>query len=113
MLHFTQPSALRRVKVPSTANYNRQLSIVVPCGTLPHLTVTSISELNISLHTFLKFPTYLLTRHHILQNLCVIRFHPAFNIILKLKFSLYRPGVAQRVGRGIVLLFHDRGTRRG
>jgi len=25
----------------------------------------------------------------------------------------YRPGVAQRVGRGIALLFHDRGTRRG
>ena len=24
-----------------------------------------------------------------------------------------RPGVAQRVGRGIALLFHDRGTRRG
>ena len=23
------------------------------------------------------------------------------------------PDVAQRVGRGIVLLFHDRGTRRG
>ena len=25
----------------------------------------------------------------------------------------YRPGVAQRVGRGIALLFHDRCTRRG
>ena len=32
---------------------------------------------------------------------------------LKLKFSRYRPGVAQRVGGGIALLFHDRGTRRG
>ena len=31
----------------------------------------------------------------------------------KVKWSRYRPGVAQRVGRGIVLLFHDRGTRRG
>jgi len=31
----------------------------------------------------------------------------------KVKFSRYRPGVAQRVGRGIPLLFHDRGTRRG
>ena len=30
-----------------------------------------------------------------------------------IKFSRYRPGVAQRVGRGIALLFHDRGTRRG
>jgi hypothetical protein len=29
------------------------------------------------------------------------------------KWSRYRPGVAQKVGRGIALLFHDRGTRRG
>jgi len=32
---------------------------------------------------------------------------------VKVKWSHYRPGVAQRVGRGIALLFHDRGTRRG
>ena len=31
----------------------------------------------------------------------------------KVKWSRYRPGVAQRVGRGIALLFHDHGTRRG
>ena len=29
-----------------------------------------------------------------------------------LKWSCYRPGVAQMVGRGIALLFRDRGTRR-
>jgi len=34
------------------------------------------------------------------------------HILLK-KWSRYRAGVAQRVGRGIALLFHDRGTRRG
>ena len=34
-------------------------------------------------------------------------------ILVKVKWSRYRPGVAQRVGRGIALLFHDRGTRRG
>ena len=34
-------------------------------------------------------------------------------IYIKVKWSRYRPGVAQRVGRGIALLFHDRGTRRG
>ena len=28
----------------------------------------------------------------------------------KVKWSRYRPGVAQRVGRGIALLFHDRDT---
>ena len=32
---------------------------------------------------------------------------------VKVKYSRYRPGVAQRVDRGIALLFHDRGTRRG
>jgi len=31
----------------------------------------------------------------------------------KVKWSRYRPGVAQRVGRGIALVFHDRGTRSG
>jgi len=30
----------------------------------------------------------------------------------KVKWSRYKPGVVQRVGRGIALLFHDRGTRR-
>jgi len=33
-------------------------------------------------------------------------------IYIKVKWSRYRPGVAQRVGRGITLLSHDRGTRR-
>jgi len=32
--------------------------------------------------------------------------------VWRLKCSSYRPGVVQRVGRGIALLFHDRGTRR-
>jgi len=30
--------------------------------------------------------------------------------MVKVKFSFYRPDVAQRVGRGVALLFHDRGT---
>ena len=30
----------------------------------------------------------------------------------KVKWSRYRPGVARSVGRGITLLYHDRGTRR-
>jgi len=32
---------------------------------------------------------------------------------VKVRCSRYRPGVTQRVGRGIAILFHDRGTRRG
>jgi len=35
------------------------------------------------------------------------------NIEGKVKWSFYSPGVAQRVGIGIALLFHDRGTWRG
>ena len=35
-----------------------------------------------------------------------------FKKYVKLKWSRYRPDVAQRVGRGIALLYHDRGTRR-
>jgi len=31
----------------------------------------------------------------------------------RIKCSRYRPGVVQRVGRGIAVLFHDRGTKRG
>ena len=44
---------------------------------------------------------------------------PVVNVVrikyvkVKVKWSRYMPGVAQRVGRGIALLFHDRGTRRG
>ena len=32
---------------------------------------------------------------------------------VKVKWPCYRPGVAQKVGSGIALLFHYRGTRRG
>jgi hypothetical protein len=34
-------------------------------------------------------------------------------MFVKVKFSRYRPSVAQRVGRGIAVLFYDRDTRRG
>ena len=39
--------------------------------------------------------------------------HIYIYIYIKVKWSRYRPGVAQRVGRDIALLFHDRGTWRG
>ena len=42
-----------------------------------------------------------------------ILFEVTKHLHVKVKWSRYRPGVAQRVGRGITLLFHDRGTRRG
>ena len=45
----------------------------------------------------------------------VFRVHQlhVFWLCKKVKWSRYRPGVAQRVGRDIALLFHDRGTGRG
>ena len=36
-----------------------------------------------------------------------------FYVYTKVKWSRYRPGVAQRVGRVIALLFHDHGPGRG
>jgi len=53
-------------------------------------------------------------RFHLLTKLLYnfITSHQMLNI-KKVKLSRYRPGVAQRVGKGIALLFHDHGTRRG
>ena len=48
-----------------------------------------------------------------LKEMGVLRLQKVAGDSKKVKFSRYRPGVAQRVGRGIALLFHDRGTRKG
>jgi len=42
-----------------------------------------------------------------------VQYFSTLSYKVNVKRSHYRPGVAQRVGRGIALLFHDRGTRRG
>ena len=50
-----------------------------------------------------------------LETLPVAMLSPSSHVVnkgKKVKWSRYRPGVAQRMGRGIALLFHDRGTRR-
>jgi len=51
----------------------------------------------------------------VVRELCLVLVMAAVITVLKreIKCSRYRPGVAQRVGRGIALLFHHRGTRRG
>ena len=41
------------------------------------------------------------------------KFEKLVHLKKNVKWSRYRPGVAQRVGRGIALLSHDCGTRRG
>ena len=42
-----------------------------------------------------------------------LRKRPLQLLVKKVKWSPYRPGVAQRVGRSTALLFHDRDTRMG
>jgi len=49
------------------------------------------------------------SRHQSSGAMCCLH----FKVKVKVKFSRYRPSVATRVGRGIALLFHDHGTRRG
>ena len=44
---------------------------------------------------------------------CVTNLSLQIKVKIKVKWSRYRSDVAQRVGRGIALLFNDRGTRRG
>ena len=41
------------------------------------------------------------------------RYHKRTWVKVKVTWSRYMSGVAQRVGRGVALIFHDRGTRRG
>ena len=44
--------------------------------------------------------------------MCDNKYAYSFIVNAKVKWSRYRSGVAQRVGRGIALFFHDRGTRK-
>ena len=46
-------------------------------------------------------------------NLMLIEQITCYNLAVKVKLSRYKLGVAQRVGRGIALLFLDHDTRRG
>jgi hypothetical protein len=59
------------------------------------------------LHTHTHTHTHIYGSYIALLILCKLIF-----MEIKVKCSCYRPSVAQRVGRGIALLFHDRGTRR-
>ena len=65
-------------------------------------------SLLISIEIVLETLVYLLTADKSFKNYFV-QFE-RLRATVKVKCSRYRPGVAQRVGRGIALLFHDRGT---
>jgi len=55
------------------------------------------------------------TKDYIFVILVLFRLFSVNRVLVNVKvnWSRYRPGVAQRVGRGIDLPFHDRGTRSG
>jgi len=60
-------------------------------------------------HCFVRWPFVyfiLISGTNFFQNIEILK-------KVKVQWSRYRPGVAQRVGRGIALHFRDRGTRRG
>ena len=63
----------------------------------------------------LQIPNIGLSVPTVQWNALTEKFDGIFHLILniKVKCSRYRAGVVQRVGRGIALVFHDRGTRRG
>ena len=78
-----------------------------------HTITTILRRVSSSAHS------YPLTLH---ATFSIIHWPASFRYILinikeyvkvKVKWSRYRPVVAQRVGGGITLLFHDRSTRRG
>jgi phosphoenolpyruvate synthase/pyruvate phosphate dikinase len=58
-------------------------------------------------NTMLKWRGWYLAIFLVERNVCSLK--KVKNKVIQ----LYRPGVAQRVGRGIALLLHDRATRRG
>jgi len=76
-----------------------------------------------SKHIFCAFPlsgsyhrnkvSYFLHMHQLQRLNSKSKYHSTYMVKVKVKWSRYRPGVAHRVGRGIALLFHDRGTRKG
>jgi hypothetical protein len=77
-----------------------------PGGRVPHWWHFAVTYC-LRLHRKSKFGSPWHNFHFILvSGICQI-------LKVKVKWSRYRPGVAQRVGRGIALLFHDHGTRRG
>ena len=67
-------------------------------------TLFYIHHTHVYCNTPMVFPHCQCSRTHL--------FH-IHTIKVKVKWSRYRPGVAQRVDRGIALLFHDCGTKRG
>ena len=91
---------MKLMKRKHSAEISRTYSEICQCRRrLPFLLSDLLGLLKINLY---ELP--------LISRMCAVQ-----NIVKKVtvKCSRYRPSVAQRVGRNIALLFHDRGTRRG
>ena len=83
-------------------------SLPLLCVTVCHQISTGVYFRSVCLCVCVCIHTHIHTYTHTHTNT-----HTHIYIKVKVKCSRYRSGVAQRVGRGIALLLHDRGTRRG
>ena len=80
------------------------------------LIASSINRVRLPSHSTNRSMHYSLAPHNDISandGLHKRRWSHEIIILKKVKWSRCRPGVAQRVSRGIAILFHDRGIRRG
>ena len=87
---------------------HRILFSFVPCMALPHVYTLSHRPHDFRKRQLLHTKFLFDFSTNLTWSLLVRR-----TVKVKVKWAHYRPGVAQRVGSDIALLFHDRGTRRG
>jgi len=96
-------------------HWNRQLQIrrifiSVPINSQVYIMCKILFDLHVLFSHWKTLWQEVLMRH---VGMCVyIYIYIYIYIYMKVKWSHYKPGVAQKVGRVIPLLFHDRGTRR-
>ena len=108
---------LRQAFFPSSLIFPcRFYSTIAPCScfTQPTALRYNVSSWHSStIKLFLLSPQIRTRRLYTYYNIFLHSIiHITKSRVKRLKWSRYRPGVAQKVGRGIALLFHDRGTRK-
>ena len=97
---------------------NKNISVLLPCSFITWKQY-KVSKVSLKVYVFMKYMANDSVRLQTVSKTIFNITSPGVQIVLlqkikvKVKWSHYRPGVAQRVGRGIALLFHDRVTRKG
>ena len=122
-IQLSNPHTLQNAHIHTPTHYKTH-TYTHPTLQNPHIHTPTHYKTHTYTHPHITKPTH--THTHTLQNKleqpqCKIGNkwnshdtikYPQYKKV-KVKWSRYKPAVAQRVGRGIALLFHDRGTRRG